>query len=91
VVTKPLVEFAVAGLQVVTTVGPVVTGVQVVAVHWFVESAMALVQEPDAVGPVKAVPGQRVVVQLLPALGDAAVQDEAPITPLSRIGQLVVV
>ena len=82
---------ALAGLQLVTTVGPVVAVLQVVAFHPFVESALTLAQVADGVGPVTAVPGHAVVVQLLPALALLAVHEEAPIGPMTMTGQVVVV
>jgi hypothetical protein len=78
-------------LQLVTTVGPVVAVLQVDAVQPLVESAMALVHEAAGVGPVRLVPGQVVVVQLLPALGPLAVQVGAPTGPTTMTGQVVVV
>jgi hypothetical protein len=82
---------ATPGLHVVTTVGPAVTVLQVVAVHEFVLSAMAVVHEATGVGPLNAVPGQVVVVQKLPAFGPLAVHDEAPIGPTLITGHVVVV
>jgi len=86
-----LPALAAAGLQVVTTVGPVVAVLQVVAVHEFVLSAIAFVHEATGVGPVNAVPGQVVVVHALPAFGPLAVHDDAPIGPTLITGHVVVV
>jgi len=86
-----LVALAPDGLQLVTTVGPTVAVLQVVAVQPLVESAMARVHEAAGVGPVKVVPGHVVAVQLLPALGPLAVHVDAPIGPTMMTGQLVVV
>jgi hypothetical protein len=73
---------------VVTTVGPVVAVLQVVAVHEFVLSAIAVVHEATGVGPVNAVPGQVVVVQSADTPG---VHDDAPIGPMLITGHVVVV
>jgi hypothetical protein len=75
----------------VTTVGPVVTLLQVVAVQPFVELAAVLLHEVTGVGPVKLVPGHVVVVQLFPALGPLGVQVGAPTGPTVMTGQVVVV
>jgi hypothetical protein len=86
-----LPALALAGLQLVTTIGPVVAVLQVVVAHPSVESPTTLEQEAEGVGPVTAVPGQAVMVQLLPALAAAAVQEGAPTGPTTRTGQVVVV
>ena len=86
-----LVALAPDGLQLVTTVGAVVEVLQLVAVQPLVESAMALVHEPTGVGPVAAVPGHVVVVQLSPALALLATHEEAPTGPTTMTGHVVVV
>jgi hypothetical protein len=86
-----LVALAPDGLQLVTTVGPVVEVLQLVAVQPLVESAMAGVHEPIGVGPVVAAPGQVVAVQKLPALALLATHEEAPTGPTMMTGHVVVV
>jgi hypothetical protein len=85
------IALAAAGLQIATTVGPIVAVLQVVAVQPLVESAMALVHEAAGVGPVRLVPGHVVVVKPLAALGPLATHEEAPTGPTTMTGQVVVV
>ena len=74
-----------------TTVGPVVAVLQVVAVHEFVESALAIVHDATGVGPVVAVPGQVVVIQAFVPSPVTGVHEEAPIGPMLITGHVVVV
>ncbi len=78
------------GLQLLTIVGPVVTGLQVVATHELPEVAGDALQVATGVGPVDTLVGQVVVVQF-GAEGPDGVHEATPVTGLTRTGQVVVV
>lgn len=77
-----------AGLQLPTAVGPVVTVLQVVVVYELLGDALAAVQAPAGVGPVPVV-AQVVKVQLLPLEAAAGVQLDTSVGPVVTVSQVM--